>query len=78
MTRSPRRSLTALTTDGFACGEELGGTVCRFSQSMITQDDEIAELTETHVLRGNAWVTSYAINFAVDGYIEDVVATLWG
>lgn len=70
--------VTALTEAGFACGAELGGTVCRFSQSMINQDDEIAELTETHVVRGNAWVTSYTINFAVDGYTEDVVATLWG
>lgn len=70
--------VTALTNAGFACGAELGGTVCRFSQSMINQDDEIADLAETHVLRGNAWVTSYTINFAVDGYTEDVVATLWG
>jgi hypothetical protein len=70
--------IAALTNAGFACGAELEGTVCRFSQSMITQDDQIAELTETHVLRGNAWVTSYTINFEVEGYTEDVVATLWG
>ena len=68
----------ALTDAGFACADELGGTVCRFSQSMINQDDQIAELTETHVLRGNAWVSSYTINFDVPGYTEDVVATLWG
>lgn len=63
---------------GFGCGAELGGTVCRSAQSMITQDDELAELTETHVLRGNAWVSTYAINFEVPGYTEDIVATLWG
>ena len=70
--------LTALTEAGFACVAELGGTVCRFAQSMINQDDEIAELTETQVLRGNAWVTTYTINFAVDGYTEDLVAAIWG
>ena len=40
----------ALANAGFACADELGGTVCRFAQSMINQDDEIAELAETHVL----------------------------
>jgi hypothetical protein len=69
---------TALANAGFACAPELGGTVCRLAQSMINQDDEIAELTETHVLRGNAWVSSYTINFDVEGYTPDVVATLWG
>jgi hypothetical protein len=68
----------ALANAGFGCAAELGGTVCRFAESMINQDDEIAELNETHVLRGNAWVSSYTINFDVPGYTEDVVATLWG
>jgi hypothetical protein len=68
----------ALANAGFGCASELGGMVCRLAQSMINQDDEIAELAETHVLRGNAWVSSYTINFEVPGYTEDVVTTLWG
>lgn len=68
----------ALAEAGFGCASELGGTVCRSAQSMVNQDDQIAELTETHVLRGNAWVSSYTINFDVPGYTEDVVGALWG
>lgn len=70
--------LTALAEAGFGCADEFGGTVCRSAQSMINQDDEIAELTETHLLRGNAWVSSYTINFDVPGYTQDVAASLWG
>ncbi|GAA1670261.1 hypothetical protein [Microbacterium lacus] len=69
---------TALAEAGFGCGDELGGTVCRSAQSMVSQDDQIAELTETHVFRGDVWISSYTINFDVPGYTEDVVATLWG
>ena len=68
----------ALLNSGFACEPIDGGTVCRFEETMITQDDDQVVLTETHVLRGNAWVSTATINFESVGYTEDIVATLWG
>ena len=68
----------ALLNSGFACEPIDGGTVCRFEETVITQDDDQVVLTETHVLRGNAWVSTATINFESVGYTEDIVATLWG
>jgi hypothetical protein len=68
----------ALIGAGFACEDVDGATVCRYEQTMVTLDDDIVKLTETHVLRGNAWVSTATINFEVEGYTEDVIATLWG
>ncbi|SFS01020.1 hypothetical protein SAMN04487846_1431 [Microbacterium sp. cf046] len=68
----------ALTGAGFACESIEGGTICRSEQTMVTQDDDIVQLTETHVLRGNAWISTSTINFEVEGYTEDIIATLWG
>ena len=45
---------------------------------MITQDDEQVTLSETHVLRGNAWISTATIDFESEGYTEDIVSTLWG
>lgn len=68
----------AFANAGLACEPAGEATICRGAQSMITQDDQIAELTETHILRGNGWVSTYTINFDVEGYSQDVLATLWG
>ena len=68
----------ALLNSGFACEPIDGGTVCRFEETVITQDDDQVVLTETHVLRGNAWISTATINFESVGYTEDIVATLWG
>lgn len=68
----------ALGNAGFACEAIDGGTVCRYAQTMVDQDDDLVELTETHVLRGNAWVSTATINFESEGYSEDIIATLWG
>jgi len=70
--------LDSLAGAGFACDPVEGGTVCRFEKSMIDLDDNIVVLGEEHVLRGNAWVSTATINFAQDGYTEDIIATLWG
>jgi hypothetical protein len=68
----------ALANAGFAC-EQLGeATVCRSDQTVIDLDDNIVELGETHVLRGNAWIATATIDFAPQGYTEDIIATLWG
>lgn len=67
-----------LVTSGFAC-EPLGeGTICRIEQKGITLDDEEYTSGETHYVGGGGWVSTAWINFAPDGYTEDIVATLWG
>ncbi len=68
----------ALAGSGFTCEPIDGGTVCRFERTVITQDDVQVSLTETHVLRGNAWVSTATVDFEAEGYSEDIVATLWG
>jgi len=68
----------ALTGSGFTCEAIDEGTVCRFERTVITQDDDQVSLTETHVLRGNAWVSTATVDFEAEGYSEDIVATLWG
>jgi hypothetical protein len=68
----------ALAGSGFTCETIDGGTVCRFERTVISQDDVQVSLTETHVLRGNAWVSTATVDFEAEGYSEDIVATLWG
>ena len=70
--------LAALPAAGFGC-EALGdGTVCRIEQRGVTLDDEEYTRGETHYVGDGAVVTTAWINFAPEGYTEDVVATLWG
>lgn len=70
--------LAALPAAGFGC-EALGdGTVCRIEQKGVTLDDNEYTRGETHYVGDGAVVTTAWINFAPDGYTEDVVATLWG
>ncbi len=70
--------LDSFTNAGFTCQPTEGGTICVFSQTVIDQDDNIVSLGESHVLRGNAWISTATIDFAQEGYTEDIVATLWG
>ncbi|WP_342000565.1 hypothetical protein MRBLWH7_001410 [Microbacterium sp. LWH7-1.2] len=71
-------ALAALPQAGFGC-EALGdGTVCRIEQRGVTLDDEEYTRGETHYIGGGALVTTAWINFAPEGYTEDIVATLWG
>lgn len=69
--------LAALTSAGFGCADHDGGRICRIEQKMITLDDEEATLGETHFVRGNGWVSTAWVNFADEGYTEDIVDTLW-
>ena len=67
----------ALGAAGFGC-EALGdGTVCRIEQKGVTLDDEEYTRGETHYVGDGGLVTTSWINFAPDGYTEDIVATLW-
>ena len=70
--------LDAFAAAGFACEPIEAGTICRFEETVVDQDDDIVPLGETHVLRGNAWVSTATINFSQEGYTEDIIATLWG
>jgi hypothetical protein len=70
--------LGALQVSGFGCVEQGGGTICRIEQSRIDMDDSEVRLGETHFVRGNGWVSTAWINFAPEGYTEDIVDTLWG
>lgn len=67
-----------LMASGHAC-EPLGdGTICRIEQKGVTLDDEEYASGETHFVGGGGWVSTAWINFAPEGYSEDIVATLWG
>lgn len=69
---------SAFASAGFAC-EPLGaGTVCRYEQAVVDLDDNLVEIGEVHVLRGNAWISTATIDFSPDGYTEDIVGVLWG
>lgn len=70
--------LGALQVSGFGCVEQDGGTICRIEQKRIDLDDSEVTLGETHFVRGNGWVSTAWINFAPEGYTEDIVDTLWG
>ncbi|WP_224752197.1 hypothetical protein [Microbacterium helvum] len=66
-----------LQAAGFGCEPLGGGTVCRIEQSGVTLDDVPYSRGETHYVGDGALVTTAWINFAPEGYTEDVVATLW-
>lgn len=68
----------SLAGSGFTCEPIDGGTMCRSERTVISQDDVQVLLTETHILRGNAWVSTATVDFEAEGYTEDIVATLWG
>lgn len=63
----------ALLAQGFTCADQAEGTICR-----ILEESDYATTGETHFLRGNGWIATNWINFAPDGYTEDIVDTLWG
>ena len=70
--------LGALQESGFGCADYDGGTICRIQQKRINLDDDEVTLGETHFVRGNGWVSTAWINFAPEGYTEDIADTLWG
>lgn len=68
----------ALVETGFGC-EPLGeGTVCRAEQRGIDLDDHEYARGEEHYLGPDVLVATAWLNVALDGYTEDIVATLWG
>jgi len=67
---------TELAEGGFGCGDQGGGTVCSIEQRGVSLDDVPYVRGETHALRGNVWVATSWLNHPLDGYVEDILATL--
>ena len=67
----------ALSTAGFGSEEASGGVYFRTSQQMLSMDEEVVDLGETHFLRGNAWVSTRWVNYGPDSYTPGIVAQLW-
>ncbi|SDQ83985.1 hypothetical protein [Microbacterium sp. cf332] len=67
----------SLTTAGFGTEEASGGEYFRTSQQMLSMDEQVVELGETHFLRGNAWVATRWINYGPSSYTPGIVGSLW-
>lgn len=63
---------------GFGCESVWDGTMCALETTTIDLDDNEVHLGESHFVRGDGWVSTAWIDFYPEGYLEDVVATLWG
>ncbi|OAZ45776.1 hypothetical protein A9Z40_01365 [Microbacterium arborescens] len=77
---SPAQSdliVDALTSSGFGSEEASGGMYFRTSQRMLSMDEEVVDLGETHFLRGNVWVATRWVNYGPDAYTPGIVAQLW-
>lgn len=62
---------------GMTCKPHAEGTICRIRQDRFVDGELYATDGETHYFRDNGWVATHWINFAPEGYTEDIVATLW-
>lgn len=69
--------VAAAQAGGLDCAEYRMGTLCRI---VVQNDEEMGgnAYGETHFLAGNGWVSTAWLNFAPDGYTEDIVGALWG
>ncbi|GAA3622045.1 hypothetical protein GCM10022200_00150 [Microbacterium awajiense] len=67
-----------LRANGFGCAEHAGGVLCVIEQRGITQDDLEYVSGESHFVGDGGWVATTYLNAEVEGYTEDIVATLWG
>ena len=71
--------MRALRAAGFACETVGEGTHLPIEQKTVdlrtTTRSRSARRTSS---RGDGWVSTAWINFAPEGYTEDIVATLWG
>ncbi|QLD11042.1 hypothetical protein [Microbacterium oleivorans] len=68
----------ALSAAGFESEEASDGDYFRTSQQMLSMDEELVELGETHFLRGNAWISTRWINYGPSSYTPGIVSALWG
>lgn len=68
--------LDELGIAAFDCVDADGATVCRTEERSSPGDDVEYARGETHGVSGGVWVSTAWINFAPDGYTEDILATL--
>ena len=68
--------LDRLDALGFQCYEESQGTRCVQSDT-VTDELGTYRLGESHFVRGGVWVATHWVNFAPEGYTQDVIASLW-
>jgi hypothetical protein len=68
--------LDRLSVLGFDCYEESQGTRCVQSDT-VTDELGTYRTGESHFVRGGVWVATHWVNFAPDGYTQDVIASLW-
>jgi hypothetical protein len=64
--------LAQMNAAGFTCTEQRAGTRCE-----IDRTDENASWGETHFIGGGLWIATSYVEFAPDGYTDDIVATLF-
>lgn len=69
--------IVAFQAVGFLCDPVDSGTLCTLERTTIDSDDYQVDLGESHFFRGNGWVSTSWVGFIVDGYTEDIAATLW-
>ncbi len=69
--------VVAFQAVGFLCDPVANGTLCALERTTIDLDDNQVSLGESHFFRGNGWVSTSWVGFIVDGYTEDIAATLW-
>jgi hypothetical protein len=64
--------LAQMNVAGFTCTKQRAGTHCE-----IDRTDEDASWGETHFIGGGLWIATSYVDFAPDGYTDDIVATLF-
>jgi hypothetical protein len=67
----------AAVQSGMTCKPHAGGTICRTRENQFVGGELYATVGETHYFRDNGWISTHWINFAPEGYTENIVATLW-
>lgn len=62
---------------GFGAEATADGEYFRTSQEMLTMEDDLVELGETHFLRANVWIATRWINYGPEEYTPGIVDALW-
>lgn len=68
--------LEQLDSLGFECNDESEGTRCIESDT-VTDELGTYRTGESHFVRGGVWIATHWVNFAPDGYTQDVIESLW-
>ncbi|GAA1696760.1 hypothetical protein GCM10009808_12710 [Microbacterium sediminicola] len=69
--------VASFESSGMSCAEYTGGQICRIEHETIDRSDNLVDTGETHYVGRGGWISTRWVNFAPEGYTEDIVATLW-